>query len=35
MLEELNDIEVIVYMNDREKVDFGSGIKIVWKLYLI
>lgn len=28
MLEGMNDVKVFVYMNDREKVDFGSGIKI-------
>lgn len=27
MLEEINDAKVSAYMNDREKADFGSGIK--------
>lgn len=31
MLEEMNDAKVSAYMNDREKADFGNGIKTAWK----
>lgn len=31
MLEEMNDAKVSTYMNDREKADFGSGIKTARK----
>lgn len=31
MLEEMNDAKVSAYMNDREKADFGSGIKTALK----
>lgn len=29
MLEEMNDAKVSAYMNDREKADFGNGIKTI------